>query len=184
MACLATKGRNVPCKDVVGGIARVYISDFGTISGLTLTNDEVTGCTASFTAFVYELKGGNSLEQAITSSPENGTTFFEQTLTLNLQKLYKEDHKELKLLAYGRPQIIVEDYNGNAFLCGREHGMSVSGGTIATGAAMGDMSGYTLTFSGQEVLPANFISGAVAGNPFADSSVFSGTVTTTAGTNS
>jgi hypothetical protein len=36
--------------------------------------------------------------------------------------------------------------------------MDVSGGTIVTGAAMGDLSGYTLTLSGQEPVPANFIS--------------------------
>ena len=40
------------------------------------------------TAFKYELKGNSSFEQAITSSRENGTTFFEQTLTLTLKKTY------------------------------------------------------------------------------------------------
>jgi hypothetical protein len=67
------------------------------------------------------------------------------------------DHKQIKLLAYGRPQVVVEDNNGNLFLCGLEHGMDVSGGTIVTGAAMGDLSGYTLTLSGQEAVPANFL---------------------------
>jgi len=70
------------------------------------------------------------------------------------------------LLAYGRPHIIVEDYNGNAYLVGREHGADVTGGTIASGAAMGDMSGYTLTFNAMERTPANFIDGAIAGDPF------------------
>jgi hypothetical protein len=32
---------------------------------------------------------------------------------------------------------------------------------------MGDLSGYTLTMEGQEQLPANFMSGATVGNPFA-----------------
>ena len=43
-------------------------------------------------------------------------------------------------------------------MSGIEHGMDVSGGTIVTGGAMGDLSGYTLTLSGQERQPANFIS--------------------------
>jgi len=42
-------------------------------------------------------------------------------------------------------------------LCGLKHGLDVSGGTIVTGAAMGDLSGYTLTLSGQEPVPANFL---------------------------
>ena len=69
----------------------------------------------------------------------------------------KEDNKELKLLAYGRPVVVVEDYNSNLFVMGVEHGADVSGGTIVTGAAMGDLSGYTLTLTGMEKAPANFI---------------------------
>ena len=104
------------------------------------------------------MKGNSSFEQTITSSRENGTTFFEQTLNLTLKKLSIVDHKQIKLLAYGRPQVVVEDNNGNFFLAGLEHGMDVSGGTIVSGASMGDLSGYTLVLSGQEPVPANFIS--------------------------
>jgi hypothetical protein len=60
-------------------------------------------------------------------------------------------------LSYGRPQVIVEDNNGNFFYCGLEHGMDVTGGTIVSGAAMGDLSGYTLTLTGMEPVPANFL---------------------------
>jgi hypothetical protein len=35
--------------------------------------------------------------------------------------------------------------------------MEVTGGTIATGAAMSDLSGYTLTFTGMERKPAQFL---------------------------
>ena len=35
--------------------------------------------------------------------------------------------------------------------------MDVTGGTIVTGGAMGDLSGYTLTLTGQEKVAANFI---------------------------
>ena len=104
-----------------------------------------------------KLKVTHRLKQNITASRENGTTFFEQTLNLTLHKLTKEDNKELKLLAFGRPHVVVEDYNGNVLLMGLEHGADVSGGTIVTGAAMGDLSGYTLTLSAMERKPANFI---------------------------
>ena len=33
---------------------------------------------------------------------------------------------------------------------------SVTGGTIVSGAAMGDLSGFTLTLEGMETSPANF----------------------------
>ena len=35
--------------------------------------------------------------------------------------------------------------------------MDVTGGTIVTGGAMGDLSGYTLTLTGMEKVPANFL---------------------------
>ena len=70
---------------------------------------------------------------------------------------------------------MVEDYNGNVFVAGLEHGMEVTGGTIVTGGAMGDLSGYTLTLTGMERKPANFIEANAAG---AESSI--GDVTATA----
>lgn len=182
MACDLTRGRKEPCKDVVGGLRAVYFTDFGDFGTVTQTGDEITDMSGTFTAFKYEVKGNSSFEQTITSSRENGTTFFEQTLNLTLHKLSKEDHAEIKLLAFGRPHVAVEDYNGNVFVMGLEHGADVSGGTIVTGAAMGDLSGYTLTLTGQELKPANFVASPTAADPYAAMS--SATVTVTVGTNS
>ena len=140
------------------------------------------------TAYKYELKGNSSFEQAITSSRENGTTFFDQTLTLTLKKLSKEDNKELKLLAYGRPHVAVEDYNGNVFMMGLVHGAEVNGGTISTGAAMADLSGYTLTLNAQETLPANFMDSDTSDVDFpfsvTDYAGLTGDIVITEGTNS
>ena len=159
MSCLLTAGRTIPCKDVVGGIKAVYFVNFGDLGTITESADEVTNMSGTFSAYKYDLKGNSSFEQSFNSSRENGTTFFEQTLNLQFSKLTKEDNKELKLMAYGRPQVVVLDYNDNAFLMGAEHGSEVTGGTIVTGAAMGDLSGYTLTLTAQELKPANFIAG-------------------------
>ncbi len=65
---------------------------------------------------------------------------------------------------------------------GLEHGAEVTGGSIVTGAAMGDLSGYTLTFNAQELKPANFVASPTAADPFDGMS--SATVTVTEGTNS
>ena len=192
MACDLTLGRKEPCKDVVGGLKNVYFVGFGKLGTVTLTNDEITNLTGdssnNLTAFKYELKGNSSFEQTINASRENGTTFFDQTLNLTLKKLTKEDNKELKLLAYGRPHVAVEDYNGNVFMMGTEHGADVNGGTIVTGAAMGDLSGYTLTLNAQETAPANFMASDTKDVDFPFSVVdyagLSGTITITEGTNS
>lgn len=182
MACLLTAGRKVPCKDVVGGIKDVYFFNYGTITAtFDSTDTDVIDSLGDVTCFNYELKGNSSFEQTITASRENGTAFFEQTLNLTLTKLTVQDHKELKLLVYNRPQVVIVDYNSNAFMMGLEHGADVSGGTIVTGAAMGDLSGYTLTLTAQELKPANFLEGATSANPFAG---MTGTVTVTEGSNS
>jgi hypothetical protein len=170
MACNLSAGRAVPCKDVVGGIQKVFFVDFGGLGAITYTDDEITDADGTFSAYEYDLKGGSSLEQTITSSRETGTTFFEQ---VNVQ---------IKLLAYGRPQVAVVDNTGNAFLMGVEFGAEVTGGTVATGTAMGDLSGYTLTLTAQEKLPANFISGATLANPFIGLTAATETIVT--GTNS
>ena len=160
---------------------KTYDKVYGDLGTVTQTDDEITDLSGTFSAYKYELKGGSSFEQAITSSRENGTTFFQQTLNLTLKKLSKEDNKELKLLAFGRPHVVVEDYNGNAFVMGAEHGAEVTGGTISTGAAMGDLSGYTLTLAASELQPANFLEGATSADPFVG---LISTVTVTEGNNS
>jgi len=180
MACdTLTRGRQEPCKNSVGGIKNIYFTDFGDFGTVTLTDDEITDMDGTFTAFKYEVKGNSSLEQTVNSSRENGTTFYEQTLNLTLKKLSKEDNKELKLLAYGRPHVAVEDYNGNVMVVGLEHGADVSGGTVVTGAAMGDLSGYTLTLTAMETKPANFVASPTAADPYAG--MASATVTVTSG---
>ena len=182
MACTLSLGRKVPCKDVVGGIKDVFFFDYGSITAaFDSTDTDVIDDLGTVTCFNYEVKGSSSFEQTITSSRENGTTFFEQTLNLTLTKLTVQDHKELKLLSFARPHVVIADYNGNAFMMGLEHGADVTGGTIVTGAAMGDLSGYTLTLTAQELKPANFLEGATSSNPFAG---LTGTVTVTEGTNS
>jgi len=161
MPCDISLGRIEPCKTSTGGLKAVYFVNDGKATGFTYdaTNtDAIASVTGTPTAYKYDLKGNSSFEQTINSSRENGTTFFEQTLNLTLKKLTVVDHKQIKLLSYGRPQVIVEDNNGNLFYCGLTHGMEVSGGTIVTGAALGDLSGYTLTLTGQEPVPANFLS--------------------------
>jgi hypothetical protein len=67
-------------------------------------------------------------------------------------------------MAYGRPQIIVWTNNGDALLVGEKLGADVTAGTIQTGAALGDLYGYSVTFTGMEKLPAAFISGSTTAN--------------------
>lgn len=160
MACEnLSLGRLKPCKDTVGGIKNIYFVNYGDFTGISYVTDTdvIDDLATSFDAYKYEVHFSSSFTQNIQSSMENGTTAFEQVLEVTLPKLTKEDHKELKLISFGHPHVIVEDQNGNYFVAGLLNGMSVTGGTIVTGLNMGDLSGYTLTLTGMEKVPANFL---------------------------
>jgi len=160
MACDLALGRIEPCKDSVGGLKNLYFVNYGDLGAITydVTNTDVIDAVAGTpNAYKYEIKGASSFTQNIQSSRDTGTTAFEQVIEVTLKKLTIADHKELKILAFGRPHVIIEDNNGNYFLAGLEHGADVTGGTIVTGTAMSDLSGYTLTLTGMEKTPANFL---------------------------
>lgn len=162
MPCNISAGRLEGCKDVVGGLAAVYFVNFGDAEGWTVTDETITGTTAlTPSAYKYDLRGTSTFEQNLTSSRDNGTTFAEQTLTLSLKKQDSTTHKEVKLLAYGRPHILVEDNNGNVFVMGEDYGAEMTAST-STGAAMGDKSGYELSFVAMEKGLAKFYTGDVS----------------------
>jgi hypothetical protein len=157
MACNVTAGRVLPCKAGFGGIKAAYFFDLDALGALTYTDGVITTIAGTPTVYEYDVKNTSSLETAINSSRETGTTFYEQTLSLTLTYLDAPTQEQIKLIAWGRPSVAVEDYYGNMFIAGLENGMELSGGTIGTGTQPGDLSGSTLTLVGQEVDPATFI---------------------------
>ena len=60
----------------------------------------------TLTWFEYDVKGNSSLETTVTSSRENGTTFYTQTLNLTLTYLDAETQQELQKLAVARPYVV------------------------------------------------------------------------------
>ena len=165
MSCLITNGREEVCKESIGGLQAVYFLNYSSGSFDKNTDGEVDDLTG-YTVYKYELKGTSAYTETVNSSRDNGTTFFSQELTLNLKKLTNEMTTQLKLLAYGRPQIIVHTKNGEALLVGETEGADLTAGTIQTGAGLGDLFGYSITFTGTEKLPAAFLQSATAADPF------------------
>jgi hypothetical protein len=175
MACNLTAGRQEVCKESVGGLKGVYFINYqtGSFTHTTATDrgTEITAFPAPggvpLTAYYYELKGTSAYTETVNSSRENGTTFFTQELVLNLKQLTNAMTTQLKLMAYGRPQIVVVTNNGDALLVGEEEGADLTAGTIQTGANLGDLYGYSITFTGQEKFNAAFLDGATSADPFA-----------------
>tara|TARA_Y100001963_G_scaffold125147_1_gene176544 strand:+ start:29 stop:631 length:603 start_codon:yes stop_codon:yes gene_type:complete len=169
MACNLTKGRAVDCKDSIGGLRTMYIlpnycgniEASATIADLEMddadfadwdTYGDPTG--SKQTLLQYELRPNvSSLTVNFNSDAATGTTFWTSVLSVTLQKLDHDTTNQLKLAAYNRSQIFVRDAMDNIFLLGMNAGCNITSGTMVTGAAKGDLSGYTLEFTSEEKLP-------------------------------
>jgi len=161
MACDITAGRREECKDNVGGIKAVYFGNFdGTLfSGATIgVDEEITALASPFTVYKYELKGTNSYEEENVKG--NSTSSYNQTGTIYLKKQNATTLKEMKLLSYSRPQVLIEDHNGLFRLAGAENGIDVQVNN-STGASLEEDNGYSLTLTGQERFPAPFVDSAI-----------------------
>lgn len=159
MACDLNSGRTVGCKDGVGGIVRVYIGNYVdvTAGAAFAETDEVVSAIETQTYYQFDVRPEtSSLTVNFQASPTNGTTFFEQNLSLVFQKLDSTDIKDIRVLCQGRPNIWVETQDRDSaglpvvYLLGAEFGMNVTGGAAQSGTAMGDLTGYNLEIQGKE----------------------------------
>lgn len=169
--CTISSGRYEVCKESVGGLAGVYFLPYTTASFTHQTSSDagspITAFPSGSVVYYYQLKGTSAYTETVNSSRENGTTFFSQELVLNLKKLTNEMTTQLRLLAWGRNQVVISTLNGDALLAGERQGMDVTAGNIQTGGSVGDLYGYSITLTGLEQYPASFISGSTYGDPFA-----------------
>ena len=168
MSCFISSGIALGCSDGIGGIKKVYIvGGGGEVTGFTYdASGEITGATSTSgtTLYGFEVKRNtSSLAQNVTKSFENGTIFFEQVLTI-VAFYYSQDKRNLlKILSQNdQLQIIAIDQNDVQYMLGQVNGMYLSGGSAATGTALGDRNGFEFVFTGQEKEPARVIDGALA----------------------
>ncbi len=169
MACDITSGFSLGCRDNTGGISSIYILSGSITSVGTASEGLINGITGSGAFYEFELfRQTSDFTETITSTPENGTVFYEQAVNAVFFKLQSSTRNQVKVLAQNpNLKVIVETNNGTVdgvgryWLLGEDRGMQLLSGTGATGTAFGDLNGYTLTFTGQEPNPASEISGSL-----------------------
>ena len=159
MSCALTSGFTLnPCNDTIGGVKSIYIGDFSGLTIVTSGSGTVASPTliatgSSGTVFEYQpLKNSASATFTPVVSVENGTVFFQTTVTFNMRNINGEKREELALLSKAKVMLIVEMNTGGSIMFGTEQGMYLTAGTITTGAAFGDLQGYTLTFTSDETI--------------------------------
>ncbi len=166
MACLLTNGYTLGCRDSVAGISEVYIGEWnGDSMSMILNQDSIigtfSGATVSFYTFEQEIETGSYTENGVFST-ENGTSFYELTLSITLHKLDAALRNKILLLGQGKWRIIVKSQNGTYHLMGYQNPVRVSASTPGLGKAYGDLNGAVITFMGKEPAPAYLVSSTAA----------------------
>ena len=169
--CDITRGKNVAsCKDAVSGLKAIYVanySDYGFVTGASASTGLILSDLGTLDeVFKYELKNsGNTYNQAITSSRDNGTTFFSPVINFILTKIGPEMEFQIKMFAVGRPIIFVEmeakDESGvnRIFVIGKDRGCEISG-SAGVGGTLDSLNGYTLTATAMELDPVYYLDSA------------------------
>lgn len=151
MSCALTTGYTLDCRDSVGGIKEVKFGTLATHAVASASGAVTTLTTSGW--FKYEMRPETAdFTENETQNDANGTVFYEPTLNIVIHKLSTTMRNELRLLAQNRTMAAVADRNGKYWLLGWNNGLT-KGGSAATGKAMGDMNGYTITLMGKEELP-------------------------------
>lgn len=151
MACALTQGRSIDCRDGFSGIEQVLISEWSDI-GYTEANGIITAMTQTAKNFyIYELEKNNgSLIETHTGSLEGGGNMYDSVLEFSSFKITAAESEEINLLDKSRLFIIVKDFNGTYWSMGATRAADKLSGTSVTGAAAGEMNGYTYVFTASE----------------------------------
>ena len=166
MACNLTKGRNITCRDGIGGIKAIYLVQHDELTSFVTASGELTDLDLGSGDDIYKYllkRGTGSITETVNASSENGTVFYTHSANVILHDLTKEDQNEIKLLAQQRLVIFAElnqlssGGKNKIIAMGLDNGMELSAGTNQSGASLADLSGYTWTFEGQEPNPMQVV---------------------------
>jgi len=148
------------CDNNAGGIVKFYIAPADFVTAFTESAGVITAATMSaattFVEFEFNRNTSN-FEEVPTIDLVNGSTFYSQTLTLQLARREAVKRQALLLIASGQPDltVIVKDSNGLYWGFGfNEDKVNLTGGGGGSGTAKADLNGYTLTFTAESAEPA------------------------------
>ena len=166
MACNLTKGRNITCRDGIGGIKAVYFVQHDELTSYVASSGEVTDLDLGSGDDIYKYtlkRGTGSITETVTASSENGSVFFTHACNIKLHDLTKEDQNEIRILAQQRLVVFAElnqlssGGKNKIVALGLDNGMELTTATNTSGVALGDMSGYDINLEAQEPNPMQLV---------------------------
>ena len=151
--CALINGDELDCRDSVGGIEEIYVTEFENKLALTESSGIITAFTLStgkkFWTYKLEKENAEANETASVSI-ENGTIFFDQSIAVMLKKWSAAKRNNVNLLSQNRLLLIAKYRTGVYVLYGKTAGVDLTVIEGKSGKAYGDLNGFTLTFTGKE----------------------------------
>lgn len=140
------------CTNGKGGIKSVLLFPLGNIATSNITLNEVTTLTVTGETFLYKLKSNlSSYTAPIKVNKDNGTLFYEQSLSMILASDSKELRSEIHLLAQNEVCCLVENADGTIVALGFGEGLQIADANEYTsGVLKGDRKGHVLVLNGME----------------------------------
>lgn len=158
MACVSFSGGiSKDCENNIGGLTKVYLTDFDNITGYTQSGGTVSSISLAASSYFYEFefnRNSATFTEDLVKSVEAGSALFEQTLSLTIPRRDVSKRNTLSLLTQRDLAVIIKDSNGLYWYPGAAEGIYLSESTSTTGTAKADGSNYVLTMKGFEQVRA------------------------------
>lgn len=151
------------CTNGKGGIKSVLIFPISKIINSAVVSNQITTLTVSGETFRYKLKSNlSSYTAPIKVNKDNGTLFYEESLSMILASDTKELRAQLHLLAQNLVVALVENADGSIVALGFGEGLQVADANEYTsGVTKGDRKGHVIVLNGMENEPVPDVTAAI-----------------------
>lgn len=163
--CTLNDGYVLGCSSI-GGVEKVYIGEW--VDSVVIQQDScgiITGITTTgLTVYDFEQDIEHAgLTQAGSYSRENGTVFYESTLSIKLIGL--DCNVRNRMVELGRAPLfaVVKSNAGDWYYLGLESSGRASAGDASLGTLLGDMNGLNQSISWKSANGAFLINGSLVG---------------------
>lgn len=154
MACVSFSGGIAKdCANNIGGLTKVYLTDFDNITSYTQSGGTVSAIIMASASNFYQFefnRNSATFTEDLVKSVEAGSALFEGTLTLTIPRRDVAKRNVLSLLTQRDLAAVICDSNGLYWYLGAEEGMYLSESTSTSGTAKADGSNYVLTLKSFE----------------------------------
>lgn len=160
--CLINEAFALGCKEGIGGVKRVLLTNWSTFTGTTQDVDQiVTGITSSTWYEFQQTSQTASFSDNVETDLTTGVVVYNQELVLVFNKYDYKLRNTVKLMGQGFLTAIVEDQNGNYRLAGWKNPLELSASEFGTGTSNLERNGASLTLVAPQIEPAFVVDDSV-----------------------